>query len=855
MVNQVFKFKLLYGFIFFGILFTKNVIATEINGTQTGKWTLNKSPYIVTGNIIIPENNKLTIEPGVIVKFAGKYNITVNGTLEAMGRVGRRIVFTSLHDKEFGITEQRTTILPTNEDWGGIVFEFSSQNQSKLDYCIIRYCENAISAVNANPILSHIIIADCKTKSLMINGKAVVVMEGSEYNYIPIESTRSENILPVTTDLTNIPELPPTQQQMSTALAGDEFTFGEITVISAARREQKLSEAPAAVTVITEEDIRHSGAITIPDILRMAPGMDVMQISASDLVINARGYNKEMSNKMLVLIDGRYVYWDFYGIILWDTFPIVLEDIKRIEIIRGPGSSLYGANAFSGVINIITKSPEETMGTHVSATFGEINTYLGSVIHAGEENALTYKFSLGFDQTNHWNDSAKPSRDVKRAKGNLEYKFSNNSKIAFEGGTNKGQGETLSGIGRMNRKQKMDHLKCDLVVSNFTTKIFWSRSRGDAIQEPSLTPYYFLAHTYDIESQYMFNLGSINSVILGGNYRINKAESDLIDQDHKQDIIAGYLQDEFRPVNNFSFTFGLRYDKHPLTKEQISPRANVIISPFQDHHLRLSYGTAFRNPSFIESYLYEDSDISSLISPLLPRNTIVVNARGNPDLLPEKITSYEVGYQAQLSSKFRFKVDLFYNNLWDFISFRTVAYQDMSGMLGYPPGSVIVPAKKSYTNAGKSKAIGGEIGVDFLAARWLTGSINYSRQDLTWEEDDPATPDDEKGMKVKSSPRDKINGNLRFNFDNGLSANFMVHYVGETEKNETWAYGKVDPYTLVNVRLGYRFLNGTTEIGLVVFNLLDKQHCQYPSTDNQGNPSGAHKITRRITALFLSYSL
>lgn len=134
----------------------------------------------------------------------------------------------------------------------------------------------------------------------------------------------------------------------------------EIEVVTAAKKVQKISEAPAAMYVITEEDIKQSGATTIPDVLRIVPGIDVMEITATDFAINARGFNQEMSNKMLVLIDSRTMYWDFYGLIAWDSFPIALEEIKRIEIVKGPGSALYGANAFSGVINILTKSQKSS---------------------------------------------------------------------------------------------------------------------------------------------------------------------------------------------------------------------------------------------------------------------------------------------------------------------------------------------------------------------------------------------------------------------------------------------------------------------------------------------------------------
>src|SRR6202521_4642907 len=131
-------------------------------------------------------------------------------------------------------------------------------------------------------------------------------------------------------------------------------------VTSVSKKEQKMSQAAAAIFVITQEDIRRSGATNIPDLLRMAPGLDVSQINANNWAISARGFNTQFENKLLVLIDGRAVYTPLVGGVNWDTQDIPLEDIERIEVIRGPGATLWGANAVNGVINIITKPAKET---------------------------------------------------------------------------------------------------------------------------------------------------------------------------------------------------------------------------------------------------------------------------------------------------------------------------------------------------------------------------------------------------------------------------------------------------------------------------------------------------------------
>ena len=173
----------------------------------------------------------------------------------------------------------------------------------------------------------------------------------------------------------------------------------EETVSIASRHEQPISQAPSNVYVITDEDIRQSGATDIPTVLRRVPGLDIMQVTGADFNVSARGVNQLVANKMLVLVDGRSIYVDAQGSVFWKMIPVTLPEIKRIEVLKGPASSLYGFNAHDGIINIITKSPEEMKGTTLQFGGGEFGTISSAAVHAEKIGKLGYRLSAGHDQS------------------------------------------------------------------------------------------------------------------------------------------------------------------------------------------------------------------------------------------------------------------------------------------------------------------------------------------------------------------------------------------------------------------------------------------------------------------------
>jgi iron complex outermembrane receptor protein len=178
-----------------------------------------------------------------------------------------------------------------------------------------------------------------------------------------------------------------------------------VEVTSASKKEQKLSRVAAAIFVITQEDIRRSGATNIPDLLRMVPGLDVSQINSNTWAISARGFNSQFANKLLVLVDGRAVYTPLLGGVSWDTVDVPLEDIDRIEVIRGPGGTVWGNNAVNGVINIITKKAQDTLGALVTGGGGTVENGFGTVQYGGAtKDGTAYRLFTHYLNSDHFPD-------------------------------------------------------------------------------------------------------------------------------------------------------------------------------------------------------------------------------------------------------------------------------------------------------------------------------------------------------------------------------------------------------------------------------------------------------------------
>ena len=590
------------------------------------------------------------------------------------------------------------------------------------------------------------------------------------------------------------------------------------TVITAGRTEQSIERAPATVTVISSEEIQASGAMTIPELLRFVPGVDVMSITSSHSEVNARGLNQLLSNKMLVLIDGRSVYFDFFGGTIWQGLPVLLNQIDRIEIVRSPGSALYGANAFSGVINIITKTPRQLNGGHLQIQGGEHSTLYSSLVHGDWKGDTGFRFAMGTRNINSFRDSDDESEDVALGNFYLEHRLSNDTKVSAEAGQSRGSIVQIPRIDYNTFDATTSYAKMNLEHKSFNLQAFWNRGdeTGGAIIPPG-DDVDILYDTLDIEGQHIIEIGKANTFVYGASYRFNTIQSNMIDRDHEQNLLAAYFQDEYRFSPSVSLLFGGRVDHHPLVGLNLSPRGSLIYAPTGHHTVRLSVGKAFRNPSFTDSYIYLTTNFPG------PQNFRI---EGEKDLESEKITTYEVGYMFFPGYRLRAEINAFHYELKDYIGTGTLSIDPVDN----------VPVQ-SYVNLGTAKANGFEVSADVIPLRMLKVSANYSYQDL----ENKYTV-----HQAQYPPEHKANIKMFLTLPHGLSASFLASYVGETmwetpNLDGSYSESLTDSHIRCDSKVGYLFEEMRIELFAAAYNLFDSGHKEHPF---------AEKIRRRVIVGF-----
>ena len=512
-----------------------------------------------------------------------------------------------------------------------------------------------------------------------------------------------------------------------------------IEVTSVSKREQKLSRTASAIFVITAEDIRQSGATNIPDLLRMVPGVQVAQINSSSWAITIRGFNGQYSNDLLVLVDGRTVYSSIFAGVFWNTLDVPLENIERIEVIRGPGATVWGANAVNGVINIITKNSSETQGTLVSAATGTYNQALGMVRYGGKAgNHTTFRASVSDLNFDHFpgltGQDGHDSWQAFRGGFRVDSRASAQDTLMFQGSLTRGSaGELVNApvsifppenatLALRDRFSEWDVLSrwdhAFSSTSHTSLQVYFDRSvRGDST-------YGFGLNTFDVDFQHHVSWGERNDIVWGAGYRVSSDATtpglrvSFTPGRQRLQLFSAFVQDELAILPNTLYvTAGAKLEHNTYTGFGIQPsiRADWVIDPNTSAWVALS--RALRTPSRVD-------EVIRLNYAAYPGPTgipMVVSLFGDPNYTNEELMATEVGFRRQFAPDLSVDATTFFNKYDNLVSVEPGApYLELDPIMPH----IVIPSH--FANLAYGETHGVELLGSWKPVSWWTLNPGYS---------------------------------------------------------------------------------------------------------------------------------
>ncbi len=639
------------------------------------------------------------------------------------------------------------------------------------------------------------------------------------------------------------------QQVMSVIVdAGSAFTqnismeessvqLGDITVYGASLRGEKITDAPASVSVLSSSEIKLNAVSgQVPKLLEMQPGVDIAQNGLNDYNVNTRGFNSSLNRRLLVLLDGRDLAVAFLGSQEWNGLSVPAEDLGKLELIRGPGSALYGANAFNGVINILTPRPRDIAGGKITIAGGEKNTIRTDVRFAAVADHWSYKVNAGRFQGDTWSVSRLTfpfeysglnpflnTEVVPLNRGKVSSTYGS-ARVDYDGheaattttaeaGITQIENEVLvTGIGRVQIPKAIKPWGRVSYNSDHFYVQGWGTGRNSLQRQVSLStglPLDEKSFIGQLDAQYRFSAFEDQLfVIVGGAHRYQSVDTKgtLTRSPHYDNLSGIYTQLEYKILDELKGIVAGRLDRSTLHRSQFSPKLALVWTPVVGHSLRATYNKAFQAPNYSELFLNVRHPVRNLVY------------FGNEDLIVEKITGYEVGYKGVFVDRVFVTLDVYYNQLKDFIT-------DLAPSVNpkYPgqitlPGETVTRTVWSYGNAGEVNESGFEVSANYYVDDHLSVNANYSFFDfkiLSKNANDVLLP---------NAPKHKMNAGVNYqrsDYQVGISAKVIPTY--------DWAAGiykgPVLAYTLLNMSASYQI---STQIGLSlnVTNLLDREHYQ-----------------------------
>jgi len=670
-------------------------------------------------------------------------------------------------------------------------------------------------------------------------------------------------------------EQKPAEQKPEEKPAEQPQKYEETVVVSASKSEEKLINAPATMTVIGPETIQTAPTQNFAELLRAVPGVNITQVSPRDINITTRAATSTLATGNLALLDGRTLYQDFFGFVMWDFLPVNLNEIKQVEVIRGPASAVWGANALYGVVNVITKSPREMQGTsallgvggfardssdantpgagtlfYISGTHAQaINDKVAFKVSAGGYTQDPYSRPSGqipCDRADVCGTSPKASYPAYTNKGTTQPKFdmrvdydgSDGSKMIFSGGVAGTSGIMHTGIGPFNidSGSVMGYVKADYSKKGLHAAFFTNLLDGnaenllsrDAAGNPIALA--FNTKTFDFEASNVATFQAKHVVTYGGNIRHNTFDLSLAPLAQNRTEGGAYVQDEMFLSKMFRLVGGIRVDRFDYIDNVVaSPRVALLVKPNEVNTFRISYNRAYRSPSVINNFL--DVTIAEPINlgqftPLLNGQVypLPVKSVGNTDLKETSVDAYELGYSGVVAQGRAIVSAAFYvNQTHDDILFTedtTKRYTSANPPPGWP--AILVPALDkigglpstfTYLNFGRTTQKGFELGVNSSLNPMVGVFANYSYQ---------ATPKVNFSLSEVNLPaKNRFNAGANFTRDRYLG-DLVVTYSDSAfwqDVLDAPYHGTTKAYTMVNGGFGVKWLKNKVTTSVKATNI------------------------------------
>jgi len=581
--------------------------------------------------------------------------------------------------------------------------------------------------------------------------------------------------------------------------------LGNVVISSVSKTAEPLSDAPAAIYVITHEDIVRSGATSLPEILRLAPNLQVAQITADTFAISARGFNSAAADKLLVLIDGRSVYTPYFSGVLWDRQYVLPDDIERVEVISGPGGTLWGANAVNGVINIITRKSSETQGGTVELGGGNLERR-ASVQYGGKLNDdLSYRaYFSGFSYADDRTSTGADARDGwDQTQGGFRIDSTKpGDRVTVQGDFYNGSEEQLSGPNGLTDGQNL--------LARWTHQM-------DGGSELQIQTYYDdlessvpggvsdYLRTYDLDVQHSFRWGEAQQVVWGGGYRITQDNFPAVLANGQLEFFSPqgrtlglgnvFGQDTISLPNRLQLILGLRLEDDPYTGLEPLPSIRLSWKLSDSNLVWAAVSRAVRAPSRLDRDFFE----------ALPGSSALEIAGG--DFQPEKLIAYELGYRAQPSSNTSISIATFYN-----------VYQDLRSAEFSPTGGLPL----TFENGMQGDTYGIEVWGNYRVNDWwrLTAGVNWLHENLGFKPGSSQIG----GIEIAGDdPNFQYSVRSTMNLSETVALDLSLRKIGALPAPFSPSYVELDG------RIGWN-VSKSLEISLRGLDLLHRNHVEFGTT-------------------------